>query len=118
MGIATRGVRMAIDLAIMLEGQDGLNWERWKRIASAAEELGFAGLYRSDHFTNQSGPHKDAIELWTSLTWLAANTTRIEFGPMVSPVSFRTPVVTAWTAGAIDDLSGGRLQLGLGAGWQ
>lgn len=109
---------MALDVAVMLEGQDGLNWARWRRLVRAAEELGFAGLYRSDHFTNADGPHKDALELWTSFTWLASNTTRIAFGPMVSPVSFRNPVVTAWTAAAVDDLSGGRLQLGLGAGWQ
>lgn len=107
-----------LDVALMIEGQDGLNWERWKRLASAAEEFGYAGLYRSDHFTNPEGPHLDAIELWTSFTYLATNTSRIEFGPMVSPVSFRNPVVTAWTAAAIDDLSGGRLHLGLGAGWQ
>ena len=102
----------------MVEGQDGLNWERWTRLARAVEELGFAGLYRSDHFTNPDGPPLDALEMWTSLTWLAGHTSRIEFGPLVSPVSFRHPVVTAWTAAAVDDLSGGRLRLGLGAGWQ
>ena len=102
----------------MLEGQQGLNWPRWERIARAAEDLGFAGLYRSDHFTNPDGPHHDSLELWTSFTWLACNTKRIEFGPLVSPISFRNPVVTAWTAAAVDDLSGGRLRLGLGAGWQ
>lgn len=107
-----------LDVALMIEGQDGLNWSRWQRLAAAAEDLGFAGLYRSDHFTNPEGPHLDAIELWTSFSYLATNTKRIEFGPMVSPVSFRNPVVTAWTAAAIDDLSGGRLHLGLGAGWQ
>ena len=112
-----RGVRV-LDVALMLEGQQGLNWPRWMRIARAAEDFGYAGLYRSDHFTNPDGPHFDSLELWTSFTWLAGNTKRIEFGPLVSPVSFRNPVVTAWTAAGIDDLSGGRLQLGLGAGWQ
>jgi F420-dependent oxidoreductase-like protein len=107
-----------IEVALMLEGQDGLNWPRWQRIARAAQELGFAGLYRSDHFTNGSGPHKDSLELWVSLTWLASHTERIEFGPMVSPVSFRDPVFTARTALQVDDLSGGRLRLGVGAGWQ
>lgn len=107
-----------IELAIMIEGQDGLNWPRWQRLAVAVEQLGFAGLFRSDHFTNASGPHKDALELWASLAWLASHTQRIEFGPLVSPVSFRHPVITAWTAAAVDDLSGGRLRLGLGAGWQ
>jgi F420-dependent oxidoreductase-like protein len=107
-----------VELAIMVEGQDGLNWPRWQRLALAVEELGFAGLYRSDHFTNPEGPALDALDLWTSLGWLASQTKRIEFGPLVSPVSFRHPVVTAWTAAAVDDLSGGRLRLGLGAGWQ
>lgn len=102
----------------MLEGQDGLTWDRWRRFAAAAEDLGFAGLFRSDHFTNPTGPHTDALDLWASLTWLASNTRRIEFGQMVSPVSFRHPVVTAWTAAAVSDLSGGRFRLGLGAGWQ
>lgn len=109
---------MVLELAIMVEGQDGLNWERWQRLARAAEEWGFAGLYRSDHFTNPSGPHLDALDLWASLTWLASHTERIEFGQLVSPLSFRHPVVTAWSAAAIDDLSGGRFRLGLGAGWQ
>ncbi len=107
-----------LDVALMLEGQDDLNWARFKRLAAAAEDLGYAGLYSSDHFTNAEGPVLDSLELWTAMTYLAATTKRIEFGPMVSPVSFRNPVVTAWTAAAIDDLSGGRFRLGLGAGWQ
>jgi F420-dependent oxidoreductase-like protein len=107
-----------IELAIMIEGQDGLTWPRWKRLANAAESLGFAGLYRSDHFTNADPPDKDSLELWTSLTWLAGSTRRIEFGPLVSPVSFRHPAFTARMAAAVDDLSGGRLSLGMGAGWQ
>lgn len=102
----------------MIEAQDGLTWPRLRRLAEAAEKLGFAGLYRSDHFTNQEGPVKPALELWTSMTWLASNTERISFGPLVSPVSFRDPVVTAWQAVAVNDLAKGRLHLGLGAGWQ
>ncbi len=105
------------EIAIMIEGQDGLNWPRWQRIARAVDDLGFAGLYRSDHFTNASPPDKDSLEMWVSLTWLVSNTRRIEFGPLVSPVSFRDPVFTARTALQVDDLSGGRLRLGLGAGW-
>lgn len=107
-----------IEIAMMLEGQDGLNWQRWQRIAHTVEDLGFVGLYRSDHFTNPSPPDHDSLELWVSLTWLASHTKRIEFGPMVSPLSFRNPVWLARTASAIDDLSGGRLSLGVGAGWQ
>ncbi|MBI4788524.1 MAG: TIGR03560 family F420-dependent LLM class oxidoreductase [Chloroflexi bacterium] len=107
-----------LETAIMIEGQNGLNWERWQRIVSAVEDLGFGGLYRSDHFTNASPPDLDSLELWVSLTWLAANTRRIEFGPLVTPLSFRHPVITARQASAVDDLSNGRLTLGLGAGWQ
>lgn len=107
-----------MDIAIMIEGQNGLNWPRWKRIVRAVEDLGFAGLFRSDHFTNAYPPDLDSLELWVSLTWLADNTKRIEFGPLVTPFSFRHPAHTARMASAVDDLSGGRLTLGLGAGWQ
>jgi F420-dependent oxidoreductase-like protein len=107
-----------MDIALMIEGQHGLNWPRWQRLAQAAEDLGFAGLYRSDHYTDSTPPDLDSLELWVSLTWLASHTKRIAFGPIVSPASFRHPSMTARMAAAVDDLSGGRLQLGLGAGWQ
>ncbi len=107
-----------IEVAIMIEGQNGLTWQRWQRVANLVEELGFAGLYRSDHYTNADPPDKESLELWVSLTWLASHTQRIEFGPLVSPVSFRHPTLTARMAAAVDDLSGGRLTLGMGAGWQ
>jgi len=107
-----------IEVAIMVEGQEGVGWNRWQRLARAVEDSGYAGLYRSDHFPNKrTGSYRDCLELWTSLTWLAENTSRIEFGPLVSPVSFRHPVITAWQASAVDNLAGGRLRLGLGAGW-
>jgi F420-dependent oxidoreductase-like protein len=107
-----------MDIAIMIEGQNGLNWPRWKKIVKLVEDLGFAGLYRSDHFTNATPPDIDSLDLWVSLTWLAENTKRIEFGPLVTPFSFRHPVHIVRMASAVDDLSGGRLALGLGAGWQ
>jgi F420-dependent oxidoreductase-like protein len=106
-----------IDVGLMIEGQLGVNWSRWQRLVRVAEEAGYAGLYRSDHFTEPKGPHLDALELWTSLTWLAANTTRISFGPVVAPVSFRDPRIAAWQAAAIHGLAPGRLRFGLGAGW-
>lgn len=109
---------MPIEIALMVEGQNGLTWPRWQAIAALAEQVGCAGLYRSDHFTNANPPDVESLELWTSLTWLASHTRRLEFGPLVSPVSFRHPALTARMAAAVDDLSGGRLQLGLGAGWQ
>ncbi len=107
-----------LEVSIMIEGQNGLNWDRWMRIAETVEDTGYAGLYRSDHFTNANPPHKDSLELWVSLTWLASHTSRISFGPLVTPFSFRHPAFTARMAAAVDDLSNGRLILGVGAGWQ
>ena len=106
-----------LEIAIMIEGQNGLTWSRWQKIARLVEDAGFVGLFRSDHFTNSNPPDIESLELWTSLTWLACNTQRIEFGPLVTPFSFRHPVYTARMAAAVDDLSNGRLILGLGAGW-
>jgi F420-dependent oxidoreductase-like protein len=106
-----------VQIGLMIEGQDGLNWNRWVHILRAAEELPFAFVFRSDHFTNPSPPDKDSLELWTSLTYAASHTERIEFGPLVAPVTFRHPSITARVAAAVDDLSGGRLVLGVGAGW-
>jgi F420-dependent oxidoreductase-like protein len=102
---------------IQIEGQSGLNWSRWCRLVPAVESLGFDGLFRSDHFLDAEPPDMDSLEMWTSLTWLASNTQRIQFGPLVTPVSFRHPVHTARMAKEVDDLSGGRLVLGVGAGW-
>jgi F420-dependent oxidoreductase-like protein len=107
-----------LEIAIMIEGQNGLNWQRWQRLATAVEALGFAGLFRSDHYTNANPPDMDSLELWVSLTWLASHTQRIQFGPLVTPLSFRNPSMTARMAAAVDDLSQGRLVLGVGAGWQ
>jgi F420-dependent oxidoreductase-like protein len=106
-----------LEIAVMIEGQNGLTWPLWQRIAHLVEEAGFVGLFRSDHFTNSNLSVKESLELWTSLTWLASHTNRIEFGPLVTPFSFRHPVHTARMASAVDDLSDGRLILGLGAGW-
>jgi F420-dependent oxidoreductase-like protein len=106
-----------LEIAVMIEGQRGLTWPRWQRIANLVDDLGFAGLFRSDHFVASEPPEMESLELWTSLTWLASHTKRIEFGPLVTPFSFRHPVHTARMAAAVDDLSNGRLVLGLGAGW-
>lgn len=107
-----------VAVSIMIEGQDGLTWPRWKRLVSEVEALGFAGLFRSDHFTNAAPPDKDSLEMVVSLTYLADSTQRIHFGPLVSPISFRHPTLLARQAAGIDDLSNGRMILGVGAGWQ
>jgi len=107
-----------IALSIMIEGQNGLTWPRWKQIVREVEDLGFAGLFRSDHFKHAQPPDDDSLETIVSLTYLADHTQRLHFGPLVAPVSFRDPVLLARQAAALDDLSGGRLILGVGAGWQ
>lgn len=107
-----------MQIAIFFEGQDGLNWTNWKRILEIAETGGYSGVFRSDHFTNARGPVKDALETWTSLTYAAATTKTIDFGPLVSPVTFRHPSMLALQAASIDVLAEGRLLVGLGTGWQ
>ncbi|MCY4020928.1 MAG: TIGR03560 family F420-dependent LLM class oxidoreductase [Chloroflexi bacterium] len=104
-------------IGIMIEGQDGLNWQRWRRLLQTAEDCGYQCVFRSDHFSNASGPDKDSLEMWISLAYAASHTKTIEFGPLVAPVTFRHPTMNLRFAAAIDDLSGGRLVLGMGAGW-
>lgn len=109
---------MKAQIGLMVEGQFGLNWPRWQRVLAMAERAGFQCVFRSDHFTNPAPPDLDSLELFTSLTYAATQTKSIEFGSLVAPVTFRHPLMTLRQASAIDDLSGGRLTLGLGAGWQ
>jgi alkanesulfonate monooxygenase SsuD/methylene tetrahydromethanopterin reductase-like flavin-dependent oxidoreductase (luciferase family) len=94
-----------------------MTWPLWQRWAAEVEQLGFAGLYRSDHFTLIPPLTQDAPELVVSLTYLADHTQRIRFGPLVAPLSFRDPVMLAWQAATLDALSDGRMILGVGAGW-
>ncbi|MFI5375985.1 MAG: TIGR03560 family F420-dependent LLM class oxidoreductase [Candidatus Rokuibacteriota bacterium] len=105
-------------VGIMIEGQEGLTWERWLRLVQAAEDMGYESLCRSDHLTGLWGESKrPSLETWTSLTVLAARSHRVRFGPMVSPVTFYHPALLAKMAVALDTLSGGRMDLGLGGGW-
>ena len=104
----------------MIEGQEGLNWARWRRICTDVERLGFASLRRSEHLISLMGPDtsgRDCIDCWTSLALAAEWTRSIEFGPMVSPLTFHNAAVLARQATAVDLLSGGRLIFGIGAGW-
>ena len=107
-----------MEVSIVIEAQQGLNWPRWKRLVEEIDALHFAGLYRTDHWTEPKLPDADALELIVSLTYLASHTERIRFGPLVAPLSFRDPRMLARQAAALDDLSGGRMVLGVGAGWQ
>ena len=105
-------------VGIMIEGQEGLNWDRWRLICHDAEALGVESLRRSDHrFSVMVVLERDCIECWTSLALAAEWTKTIELGPMVSPLTFRPPALLARMATAVDLLAGGRLILGVGAGW-
>src|SRR2546421_481999 len=107
-----------VAISLMLEGQYGMTWSRWKKLVAEVEDLGFAGMFRSDHFTNANPPDMDSLEMIVSLTYLADHTQRIHFGPLVAPFSFRNPMLLARQAAALDDLSGGRMIFGVGTGWQ
>lgn len=99
----------------MVEGQAGLTWERWIHILHTAEELGLDSVSRSDHYF--IGSHQSSIDAFLSFAVAARETTRIRFGQLVSPVTFRSPVDVGRMAAQLNQLSNGRYQLGLGAGW-
>jgi alkanesulfonate monooxygenase SsuD/methylene tetrahydromethanopterin reductase-like flavin-dependent oxidoreductase (luciferase family) len=106
-----------IAVSVSVEGVGGLTWFRWKRLIAAIEQLGFAGLYCSDHLVLPDPVPTDSLEMVLALGYLADHTQRVHFGPLVSPLSFRDPVMLARQAAALDNLSDGRMILGVGAGW-
>ncbi|CAN5358704.1 LLM class F420-dependent oxidoreductase [soil metagenome] len=107
-----------VKLGVMIEGQEGLTWERWRRIIETADTNGFNSVWRSDHlFSLMGSPDRDCIALWPSLNEVGYRSSRLEFGQLVSPITFRHPVHLAIDAVAADELSGGRFLLGVGAGW-
>jgi alkanesulfonate monooxygenase SsuD/methylene tetrahydromethanopterin reductase-like flavin-dependent oxidoreductase (luciferase family) len=107
-----------MQIGIMIEGQMGLNWNNWKNILQTAEDAGYHSVFRSDHFSNPQGEFQDSLELFASLVYAASHTRRIEFGPLVTPITFRHPAIIANSAAAVDVLSNGRFYLGMGIGWQ
>ena len=109
---------MSAEIGLSVEGHVGLTWERWDRILELTERVGFQCVFRSDHLIASDNPDLEALELWGSLTYAAVKTKKIEFGPLVSPITFRHPMVALRQAVEVDDLSRGRLVFGLGAGWQ
>ncbi len=102
-------------IGLDIQAQDGLDWPRWRKILSRVDHLGFSSLFRSDHY--YVGPQRDSLELFLSLVLAATETTRLRFGSLVTPVTFRRPADVARMAAQIDALSGGRFVLGIGIGW-
>jgi F420-dependent oxidoreductase-like protein len=107
-----------MDLRIMIEPQQGASYADQLRIAKATEDLGFDGFFRSDHFLAMGqeglpGP----TDSFVTLGALARETSRIRLGTMVASATFRLPGVLAISVAQIDEMSGGRIELGLGTGW-
>jgi F420-dependent oxidoreductase-like protein len=102
----------------MIEGQQGVTWRDWCELADAAERLGFEGLFRSDHYFSAAGvAGRGSTDAWTLLGALAARTSRLRLGTLVSPVTFRDPALLAKAAITVDEISDGRVEIGMGAGW-
>lgn len=108
----------AVRFCLMIEGQEGVGWDHWRALAEVCERLGFEGLFRSDHyFSVQGADGRGSTDAWTLLAALAAKTERIRLGTLVSPVTFREPALLAKAALTVDEISGGRVEIGMGAGW-
>jgi F420-dependent oxidoreductase-like protein len=108
-----------MQLCLMIEGQEGVGWPEWVALAHACEEHGVPVLFRSDHYMNLDGEHPErpALDAWATICGLAALTSTVRLGTMVSPATFRHPSNLAKLVASADHISGGRIELGLGAGW-
>ena len=105
-------------VCVMVEGQEGVLWEHWRALARATEDAGLEGLFSSDHYAAIGRKGKiGALDVWGTLSALAAITSTIRLGALVSPVTFRSASVLAKLATTADHVSNGRIELGLGAGW-
>jgi alkanesulfonate monooxygenase SsuD/methylene tetrahydromethanopterin reductase-like flavin-dependent oxidoreductase (luciferase family) len=104
-------------LALMIEGQEGVTWEDWVALAETCERSGVEALFRSDHYISGTDDRREALDAWATISGLAAATTKLELGTLVSPATFRHPSVLAHNAATADEISGGRVTLGMGAGW-
>lgn len=103
----------------MIEGQEGVSWEQWIALARASEDHPVPTLFRSDHYMNLDGhhPERESLDAWGTLNALAAVTSKLRLGTLVSPATFRHPSNLAKLVATADQISGGRVELGLGAGW-
>jgi alkanesulfonate monooxygenase SsuD/methylene tetrahydromethanopterin reductase-like flavin-dependent oxidoreductase (luciferase family) len=107
-----------VEIALMIEGQEDVTWDDWVAIAEACERSGIGTLFRSDHYLSvEDRRERGSLDAWASLAALAAVTEKLRLGTMVSPATFRHPSVFAKLAATVDQISGGRCDPGLGAGW-
>ncbi len=106
------------DFSVMLEPQEGGTYEEMLGLARRAEALGFGGFFRSDHYHPMNVPlTSDSTDAWAILAGLARETRTIRLGTMVSPMTFRHPSEFAKIVATVDRMSGGRIDVGMGAGW-
>ncbi len=104
--------------ALMIEPQQGLSYAEQLELARLAERLGFETFFRSDHYRSFPGPSdKPTTDAWTVLAGIARETRSIRLGTLVSPVTFRHPGSFAKVVTTVDEMSGGRVEVGVGAGW-
>ena len=104
--------------ALMTEPQQGLSYDELLAVARTAEDAGFEAFFRSDHYTSFPGAAACPDDgRWTTLAGLARETSRINLGVLVSPVTFRIPGAFAKVVMTVDEMSGGRVEVGVGAGW-
>src|SRR4051794_28292401 len=107
-----------MEVCVAIEGQEGVSWDEWVALADACERDGVPALYCSDHYLSTAGmEERGALDAWGTLCALAAVTSTLRLGSLVSPASFRHPSVLAKLAITADHVSGGRVDLGMGAGW-
>jgi F420-dependent oxidoreductase-like protein len=107
-----------MDICLMIEGQEDVTWEQWTGLATACQEHGFGALFRSDHYLSFGHPTEyGSLDAWATLAALAPITERIRLGTLVSPATFRHPANLAKVVVTADHASGGRVELGMGAGW-
>jgi F420-dependent oxidoreductase-like protein len=104
-------------VCLMIEGQEGVTWEQWRALATTAEAAGFEALFRSDHYMPLEGGAGGSLDAWATINALAAITSTIRLGTLVSPATFRHPSNLARQVVTADHVSNGRVELGLGAGW-
>lgn len=108
----------SLRFGLFVEGQNGVPWETWLRLAEAVRAAGFEALLQSDHsLPTCDSPGTTSLDAWAVVVGLAARVDDLRFGTLVSPVGFRHPVTLARLAAAADEISGGRIDVGLGAGW-
>ncbi|MFT7475024.1 MAG: hypothetical protein ACI81L_001956 [Verrucomicrobiales bacterium] len=109
-----------MDARIFIEPQQGTSYSEVVSLAQRAEELGFDGFFTSDHYVkmgNGDSGLPGPLDAWTTLAGLARDTERLRLGTLVSPITFRHPGQLAIQVAQIDEMSSGRIELGLGAGW-